>query len=145
MGHCFYTVASTRSRAPRFARRSSRWRSRWACTTTATGTRAWHMQITSSVETLLGLLGAPGAESEFSLPISSKSVERWACDSTLSRVLLQDSIPIDVGRGNRVIKGAKRRALIARDQHCQWPGCERPASGCDGHHLKHWIDGGSTN
>ena len=104
-----------------------------------------HMQITSSVETLLGLLGAPGAESEFSLPISTKSVERWACDSTLSRVLLQDSIPIDVGRGNRVIKGAKRRALIARDQHCQWPGCERPASWCDGHHLHHWIDGGSTN
>jgi Domain of unknown function (DUF222) len=104
-----------------------------------------NMQITSSVETLLGLLGAPGAESEFTLPISSKTVERWACDSTLSRVLLQDSIPIDVGRGNRVIKGAKRRALIARDQHCQWPGCERPASWCDGHHLKHWIDGGSTN
>jgi uncharacterized protein DUF222/HNH endonuclease len=103
------------------------------------------MQITSSVETLLGLLGSPGAENEFSLPISSKSVERWACDSTLSRVLLTDSIPIDVGRSNRVIKGAKRRALIARDQHCQWPGCERPASWCDGHHLTHWIDGGTTD
>ena len=104
-----------------------------------------HMQITSSVETLLGLLGSPGAENEFSLPISSKSVERWACDSTLSRVLLQDSIPIDVGRAQRVIKGAKRRALIARDRHCQWPGCERPASWCDGHHLKRWIDGGATD
>lgn len=104
-----------------------------------------HMQVTASLETLIGLLGAPGAENEFSLPISSKTVERWACDSTLSRVLLQDSMPIDVGRGNRVIKGAKRRALLARDQHCQWPGCERPASWCDGHHLKHWIDGGTTD
>ncbi len=104
-----------------------------------------HMQVTSSVETLLGLLGAPGAESEFSLPISSKTVERWACDSTLSRILLKDSVPIDVGRGQRVIQGARRRALMARDQHCQWPGCERPASWCDGHHLKHWIDGGTTD
>src|SRR6266542_6892741 len=28
------------------------------------------MQVTSSIETLLGLLGSPGAETEFSLPIS---------------------------------------------------------------------------
>jgi hypothetical protein len=102
------------------------------------------MQVTSSVETLLGLLGSQGAENEFSLPISAKSVERWACDSSISRVLLQDSVPIDVGRTQRVISGARRRALVARDQHCQWPGCERPASWCDGHHLVHWINGGGS-
>jgi len=100
------------------------------------------MQVTSSIETLLGLLGAPGAETEFSLPVSSKTVERWACDSSLTRVLLQDSVVIDVGRAQRVIAGPKRRALVARDQHCQWPGCERPASWCDGHHIVHWINGG---
>ena len=49
---------------------------------------------------------------------------------------------IDVGRAERVIKGPKRRALIARDKHCRWPGCERPASWCDGHHIVRWIDGG---
>jgi hypothetical protein len=102
------------------------------------------MQVTSSVETLLGLLGSQGAENEFSLPISAKSVERWACDSSISRVLLQDSVPIDVGRTQRVISGARRRALVARDEHCQWPGCERPASWCDGHHLVHWINGGGS-
>jgi hypothetical protein len=100
------------------------------------------MQVTSSVETLLGLLGAPGAETEFSLPISAKTVERWACDCSISRVLMQDSVPIDVGRSQRTIKGPQRRALIARDKHCQWPGCERPASWCDGHHIVHWINGG---
>jgi uncharacterized protein DUF222 len=103
------------------------------------------LQVTSSVETLVGLLGAAGAENEFSLPISSKSVERWACDSSVSRVLLKDSIPIDVGRAQRVIAGPKRRALAVRDKHCQWPGCERPASWCDGHHLVHWIHGGSSS
>jgi hypothetical protein len=100
------------------------------------------MQVTSSVETLLGLCGAPGAENEFSLPISSRTVERWACDCSLTRVLMRDSVVIDVGRSQRVIAGPKRRALIARDKHCQWPGCERPASWCDGHHLVHWTRGG---
>jgi len=91
------------------------------------------MQVTSSIETLLDLTGAPGAETEFSLPISSKTVERWACDCSVTRVLLKDSVVIDVGRAARTIRGPKRRALIARDRHCQWPGCERPASWCDGH------------
>jgi len=100
------------------------------------------LQVTSSVETLLGLVGAPGAESQFSLPISGQTVERWACDSSLSRILLQDSVVIDVGRSERTIKGPRRRALIARDQHCRWPGCDRPASWCDGHHLVHWLHGG---
>ena len=100
------------------------------------------MQVTASVETLLGLVGSPGAENEFSLPISSKTVERWACDCSLSRILLQDSVVIDVGRAERTIKGPRRRALIARDRHCQWPGCDRPASWCDGHHIVHWLFGG---
>src|SRR3989440_2632669 len=100
------------------------------------------MQVTSSIETLLDLTGAPGAETEFSLPISSKTVERWACDCSLTRVLMQDSVVIDVGRAERTIKGPKRRALNARDRHCQWPGCERPASWCDGHHIVYWMHGG---
>lgn len=100
------------------------------------------MQVTSSIETLVALLGAPGAESEFSLPVSSKTVGRWACDCSITRVLMKDSVVIDVGRAERVIRGPKRRALIARDKHCQWPGCDRAASWCDGHHLVHWINGG---
>jgi hypothetical protein len=100
------------------------------------------MQVTSSIETLLGLIGAPGAETEFTLPISSKTVERWACDSSLTRILMQDSVVIDVGRAERTIKGPRRRALIARDMYCQWTGCERPASKCDGHHVVHWMHGG---
>lgn len=100
------------------------------------------MQVTASIETLLGAVGAPGAESEFTLPMSAKTVERWSCDCSLSRVLLQDSVVIDIGRSERTIKGPRRRALFARDKHCQWPGCDRPASYCDGHHLKHWLRGG---
>ena len=102
------------------------------------------MQVTASLETVLALLGAPGAENEFTLPISSKTVQRWACDCSLTRVLLQDSVVIDVGRSVRTIKGPRRRALVARDRHCQWPGCDRPAARCDVHHLVHWLFGGGS-
>ena len=46
------------------------------------------IQVTSSLETLLALTGAPAAEMEHSLPVSSKTIERLACDSSIARVLL---------------------------------------------------------
>jgi len=54
------------------------------------GGRKVQLQVTSSIETLLGAVGATGADMEFSLPVSSKTVERWACDCTITRVLMQD-------------------------------------------------------
>ena len=104
------------------------------------------IQVTASLETLRGLAGAAAGEAEFSVPVSSETVQRLACDSSLTRVVLgQESMVIDVGRSRRLVDGALRKALAVRDKHCQWPGCERPASWCDGHHLVHWIQGGETN
>src|SRR5437660_6200209 len=112
----------------------------------ASGGKPANLQVTATIETLKGLAGAAGAEMEFSLPISSTSVQRMACDCSVTRVLLnQESVTIDVGRSKRVISNTLRKALKIRDGHCRWPGCERPASWCDGHHLVHWIHGGETN
>jgi len=103
-----------------------------------------HLQVTTSLETLKALDGAPAAELELSLPISAKAVERLACDCSITRILLgSDSMVIDVGRAKRTISAPQRKALNARDQHCVWPGCDRPASWTSGHHLKHWIHGGT--
>ena len=105
-----------------------------------------NLQVTTSLETLLGMMGSPAAEMEFSLPISSKMVERLACDCTVTRILLgSDSTVIDVGRAKRVVNGALRRALNATQKHCQWPGCERTASWTQSHHFKHWTKGGQTD
>jgi len=105
-----------------------------------------HLQVTTSLETLLGLSGAPAAEMEFSLPISAKAVERLACDCSVTRILLgSDSTVIDVGRARRVISGPQRKALEVRDRGCVWPGCDRPASWTSGHHLVHWIRNGPTD
>ena len=104
------------------------------------------IQVTSSIETLLGLAGAPAADIELSLPISSRAVERLACDCSIARVLLDsDSMVIDVGRSKRVVSEPARRALTARDGHCRWPGCDRPASWSAAHHVVHWIHGGTTD
>jgi hypothetical protein len=110
------------------------------------GSQRPHLQVTASLEALLGRIGAAAADLDLSLPISSKCVERMACDCNVTRVLLDaDSLVIDVGRSDRKIKGATRRALNLRDRHCRWPGCDRPASWSQGHHLKHWIEGGSSD
>jgi len=55
------------------------------------------------------------------------------------------SLPLDVGVSTD-IPAAIRRAVIERDQHCQFPsGCDQPASGCEVHHLTHKADGGKTS
>jgi hypothetical protein len=111
------------------------------------GSQRTHLNVTTSLETLLGLPGAPAAELEHSpLPISSRTVERLACDASVTRILLDSaSVVIDVGRAKRTISGPARKALNARDKGCTWPGCERPASWTSGHHLHHWIRGGSND
>jgi hypothetical protein len=104
------------------------------------------IQVTTSLETLRGLPGASAADLELSsVPISAKTVERLACDASITRIVLgSESMVIDVGRARRTVSGPARKALKVRDKHCTWPGCERPASWCAGHHLEHWAHGGSN-
>ncbi len=105
-----------------------------------------HLQVTTTLETLRGLPGSPAADMEFSLPISSLTVQRLACDASITRVVFgPGSVVVDVGRATRSVSAPTRRALNARDQHCQWPGCERTASWSAAHHFVHWIQGGATD
>jgi hypothetical protein len=111
----------------------------------ATGGKPAQLQVTTSIETLMGLAGAPAGEMEFSLPISARAVERMACDCSVVRVLLAaDSSVIDVGRATPKVSPAMKRALVARDGSCRWPGCARKAYFSDAHHLVYWTQGGET-
>ncbi|MFI9487646.1 DUF222 domain-containing protein [Promicromonospora sp. NPDC052451] len=69
------------------------------------------------------------------------------CDAAVTRVVFgPDSAAVDVGRSRRTVSGQLRRAVIARDQHCVYPGCDQPAARCEVHHaVTHWADGGSTS
>jgi hypothetical protein len=59
-------------------------------------------------------------------------------------VMAGRSEPLDVGRRTPVVPPAMRRAVIVRDRHCRFPGCDRPHTWCDAHHVVHWADGGPT-
>jgi hypothetical protein len=41
--------------------------------------------------------------------------------------------------------GPPCKALEGRDRHRRWPGCSRPGSWCEAHHVVPWTRGGPTN
>jgi len=77
--------------------------------------------------------------------VPARVARMLACDAGIQRVVLgPSSEPLDVGRRTPVVPPAMRRALIARDGGCRFPGCDRPPSWADAHHARHWADGGAT-
>ena len=90
--------------------------------------------------------GRPGRhDGAFTGPIHPRDLERLLCDCTVSRIVTgPDSLPIDVGRSRRTIPPAIRRAVIARDGGCRFPGCDRPPGWCQIHHTRPWMHGGCT-
>ena len=80
-------------------------------------------------------------------PISIETVERLACSGGTVIVSFDDhGQPLDVGREQRLFTARQRIALAVRDGGCRWPGCERPPSWTEAHHVNHWArDGGRTN
>src|SRR5688572_1742152 len=102
------------------------------------GATADHYQVVvhADAKSLTG--GAGRAD----LPI--ETVKRLLCDCSLVTVVEDEKgRPLDVGRKQRIVSTPLKRALQARDRGCTFPGCHRKRY-VDGHHLKHWIDGGET-
>ena len=105
-----------------------------------------HLSVTCTLGTLLRVSDDPGLDLVTGEPVHPKTIERLACDSSLTRILFDSqSVIVDVGRERRTISPAQRRALAARDGTCRWPGCHRPAAYSEGHHLKYWRDGGKSD
>ncbi|MEU8637398.1 DUF222 domain-containing protein [Amycolatopsis sp. NPDC048633] len=77
--------------------------------------------------------------------ISAAEARIHACDCMLiPAVLGTKSEPLDIGRQRRLVSTPLRRALYLRDRGCAFPGCHRPPRHCQGHHIRHWADGGPT-
>jgi hypothetical protein len=101
-----------------------------------------HLTVTVGAE---ALSGAPASELDHTGPVSRQIARRIACDASVMRVVMAGrSEPVDVGRKTAVVPPAMRRAVIVRDRHCRFPGCDRPHHWCDAHHVDHWADGGPT-
>ncbi|MFP3714236.1 DUF222 domain-containing protein [Puerhibacterium sp. TATVAM-FAB25] len=80
-------------------------------------------------------------------PVPRELLAKIACDAEVTRVVFgPDSQVLDVGRARRTVTGQLRRAVVARDRHCTWPGCLEPPARCEVHHaVTHWADGGATS
>lgn len=109
-----------------------------------------HVQVLVSAQSLAGEVGAPPAV----LPetpggtglLTPDAVTRIACGAHLTRLILDaTSIPLDLGRSQRLFTPAQRRALAVRDRGCRFPRCHRPARHTDAHHLHQWDHGGPTD
>src|SRR3954452_3211576 len=75
--------------------------------------------------------------------LSAATIRRLACDARIIPLVLgSHSEPLDVGRSERLVTKALRRALNAREKGCVV--CGAPPIRCDAHHLLSWIDGGAT-
>ena len=82
----------------------------------------------------------------FGNSISPTWARRFLCDAAVSRIVMTATSEIlDAGRSTRTFTAAQIRAIVARDQHCIWPGCDTPAAWCEAHHIHHWADGGHTS
>ncbi len=67
------------------------------------------------------------------------------CDGRIDPVFVDGSIPVSVGRSQRIIPDRLRRVVLFRDEHrCQVPGCTA-TRGLDLHHIIHWSDDGPTD
>ncbi|TCC18607.1 HNH endonuclease, partial [Kribbella sindirgiensis] len=79
----------------------------------------------------------------YSNGLSAATIRRLACDAGVIPIVLgSNSEPLDVGRAERLVTRAMRRALNTRDRGCVV--CGAPPIMCDAHHLTSWIDGGET-
>lgn len=95
---------------------------------------------------LISGVGAAFLEGQ-TAPVSLATAERHLCVSGLRQLLFDaEKRPLDLGRTVRLFTRAQRLALHARDGGCRFPGCSRPPSWTEAHHIRHVVrDRGETN
>lgn len=71
--------------------------------------------------------------------LDGSTVSRLLCDCSLHRVITAGrSAILDYGTATRTIPAPLWSALVIRDEHCRFPGCDRPSNWCEGHHVV-WV------
>ena len=77
--------------------------------------------------------------------MARSAAQQLLCDCTLVATLFDGPTRIlDANDAAEQFTKRQRRALAARDHHCVFPGCRRPARHCDTHHLHQRAAGGPT-
>jgi hypothetical protein len=83
---------------------------------------------------------------DFGGPVAPEALRMLCCDAAVVPVVMNGKgQPLDVGRLTRVVPDGLRRAVAARDGGCAHPGCGRPISWTECHHIIPWECGGATS
>ncbi|MBX3196079.1 MAG: DUF222 domain-containing protein, partial [Microbacteriaceae bacterium] len=78
--------------------------------------------------------------------VSIATVHRQACQAGYLPIVFNEHRQVlNLGRTQRLFTPAQRTAITARDGGCLIPGCTRPPSWCEVHHIDHWSRGGRTD
>ena len=110
-----------------------------------------HVNVTVDLDGLVGngngLVGNGRGSARFddTRPVPADVMSEFLCDCVLTRILSRGSLVLDVGRSERLVTAAQRKAVIQRDRCCRFPGCDRPPTQCDVHHVVEWVKGGPTD
>jgi hypothetical protein len=71
--------------------------------------------------------------------ISFGKLEEYLCEGDTVQVVVGDSGDIiNFGREQRTFTRKQREALGVRDGGCRFPGCQKPPSWCEAHHVLYW-------
>jgi len=94
----------------------------------------------------VGRLVAVGHTEDGRTTVDGAVIERALCLGGAVDVVVDScGKPLDVGREERLFTPKQRLALAVRDGGCMWPGCDRPPSMCESHHIVPWSQGGRTD
>jgi hypothetical protein len=101
-----------------------------------------HVHVTLTVEELERRAAGRSLDGRF---VDQASMAALLCDAGIHRIVTDGaSVVLDVGRTTRTVGHHLFSALAVRDQGCRFPGCDRPVSWCEAHHVVPWAHGGGT-
>lgn len=80
-------------------------------------------------------------------PVSAATARELVASAGFAPMLVRGgSEVLDLGRSARLFSTAQKIALVERDGGCAWPGCHRPPSHTQAHHIAWWTrDRGRTD
>jgi hypothetical protein len=105
------------------------------------------VRVHVAAETIANRAGHAIIEDANDFPISFPTLERHLCASGVLGIAFDnDGHLLNIGRDQRLYTTRQKAALAARDGGCRFPGCDRPISWTEAHHIDYWgRDDGETN
>ncbi|MGJ4139208.1 HNH endonuclease signature motif containing protein [Corynebacterium evansiae] len=112
-----------------------------AGSTSAEAARAAETALTASSAGVAGSTSAGSAGAEVAAHVAGEVLKDGDCVTLIA----PEQGPVNLYRVKRLASSKQRRMLEAETTRCAWPGCGRPASECQVHHLQEFAKGGETN